>query len=161
MERLSKFTNIGLIDMVSGLARALLAFVFIWACIHKIADPLDFALQVATYQILPLPLINFQAIILPWLELITALLLLVGLWTRPAALITCGMNIMFIIAIAMALNADLHLQCGCFTSSQAGEEMDAGLIVRDLGLLLAGGFLVAVKPDRFTLDHFLKKEKTK
>lgn len=139
--------------------RLLLAVTFIWACIHKIAHPYDFALQVATYQILPLGLINLQAIVLPWLEMTVALGLVAGLWTRPAALVTCGMNIMFIVAIALALSADLHLQCGCFASSQAGEEMNASLIARDLGLLIVGAFLVWARPDRFTLDSWLERRR--
>lgn len=148
---------------VNGLSvalRAVLAVTFIWASIHKIADPNDFALQVATYQILPLELINLQAIVLPWLEIITGLLLVVGFLTRPAALLTCGMNAMFIAAIAIALSNDLQLQCGCFASSEAGDQMDAGLLVRDVILLVAGAFLVAIEPDRLTLDHFLSRRKS-
>ena len=146
-------------DVFSIAARLLLAITFIWACIHKIAMPYDFALQVATYQILPLSLINLQAIVLPWVELLVSAALIVGFWTRPAALVTCGMNVMFIVAIALALSADLHLQCGCFASSEAGEEMNASLIVRDMGLLIAGVFLVYVRPDRLTLDNWITRRK--
>lgn len=140
-------------------ARITLAVTFVWACIHKIAEPYDFGMQVATYQILPLSLVNLQAIILPWVELATGVLLIAGLLTRPAALVTCGMNAMFIVAIAMALVADLHLQCGCFASSQAGEEMDATLIVRDAGMLLLGAALTVMRPDRLTLDRWLERRR--
>jgi putative oxidoreductase len=143
-----------------GLAlRASLAVAFAWACIHKIADPRDFALQVATYQILPLPLVNLQAVVLPWVELFCAVLLALGLLTRPAALVTCGMNVMFIAAISMALAADLHLQCGCFASSSAGEEMNASLIVRDAVLLAAGAYLAVAAPCRLSLDRVLARRK--
>ena len=140
-------------------ARILLAVVFIWACIHKILDPSGFALQVATYQILPLSLVNLQAIVLPFVELMCAALLAVGFWTRAAALVTCGMNVMFIIAIALALHADLHLQCGCFSAEGVGDQMDASLIARDLGLLFVGVFLVLLPPDRFTIDHLIERKK--
>jgi uncharacterized membrane protein YphA (DoxX/SURF4 family) len=147
------------LDIALVAARAVLAIVFIWACVHKILDPRDFALQVATYQILPLPLVNLQAIVLPWVELTAGILLVLGLWTRGAALVTCGMNAMFIVAIAMALAADLQLQCGCFTSSAAGHEMSSGLLVRDAALMLAGALLVAMRPDRFTIDSWLERRK--
>lgn len=137
--------------------RLLLAAVFIYACIHKIANPFDFAVQVATYQILPLALVNLQAIALPWVELVSGLALLVGFWTRPAALVTCGMNVMFIAAIIMALSAELHLQCGCFASASASEEMDALLVYRDIGLLFAGAVLVYLEPDPLTLDSWLRR----
>jgi uncharacterized membrane protein YphA (DoxX/SURF4 family) len=146
-------------DLVLAVARAVLAVVFVWACIHKIASPHDFAMQVATYQILPLSLVNLQAIVLPWVELATGVLLLLGLWTRPAALVTCGMNAMFIAAIAMALAADLHLQCGCFSSADAGHEMSPELIVRDTVLLLVGALLVARPSDRLTVDRFLERRR--
>jgi len=140
-------------------ARITIAVTFLWACVHKVADPFDFALQVATYQILPLSLVNLQAIVLPWVELVCGALLVAGLLTRATALVTCGMNVMFIVAISMALAADLHLQCGCFASSAAGEEMDAGLIVRDSGLLVLGAALVYLKPDRLTLDRWLERRR--
>jgi uncharacterized membrane protein YphA (DoxX/SURF4 family) len=146
-------------DAFSILARATLAAAFLWACVHKIGDPADFALQTATYQILPLSLINFQAIALPFVELIAGVLLIVGYWTRPAALVTIGMNIMFIAAIAMALKADLQLQCGCFASSGAGEEMSMALIVRDVAFLLVAAVLIFLGPDRFTVDNLIAKRR--
>jgi uncharacterized membrane protein YphA (DoxX/SURF4 family) len=148
-----------IMDGASVICRAVLAVTFIWACLHKIANPAEFGLQVATYQILPLALINLQAIILPWVELVTALLLVAGLLTRASALVTCGMNVMFIVAISLALAADLHLQCGCFASAQAGEEMDVSLIVRDAILLVLGGYLVILRPDRLTLDRYLARRR--
>lgn len=140
--------------------RILLSATFIWACLHKIADPYDFGLQIATYQILPLYLVNLQAIALPWVELISGMLLVVGFMTRPSALIICGMNIMFIVAISIALSENLHLQCGCFSSSDAGEQMNAGLLLRDIGLLAAGVFLVATEPGRLTVDRWIARRRS-
>ena len=144
-------------DLLGIAARISLATTFIWACLHKIASPSEFALQVATYQILPLYLINLQAVALPWVELTAGILLIAGFWTRPAALVTIGMNIMFIVAIALALKADLHLQCGCFASPGAGEEMTVGLIVRDALFIGVAAILMIVGPDRLTLDHRLQR----
>jgi putative oxidoreductase len=146
-------------DIFSIGARSTLAFTFIAACIHKIADPSDFALQVATYQILPLSLVNFQAVALPFVELTAGILLIVGFWTRPAALITVGMNIMFIAAVAMALKADLQLQCGCFASSGAGEEMSLELIFRDAAFMIIAALLIFLGPDRLTIDNLIIKRR--
>ena len=146
-------------DVISILLRAALAVTFIWACIHKIANPYEFGLQVATYQILPLSLINLQAVILPWVELVVGILLIAGLFTRASALVSIGMNAMFIAAIAMALAADLQLQCGCFASAQAGHDMDSSLLVRDSVFLIMGAALVFMKPDRLSVDHLLARRK--
>ena len=147
-------------DALGVTLRVTLAVTFVWACIHKIANPYDFSLQVATYQILPLELINLQGVILPWMELVVAVLLVAGFWTRASALITCGMNVMFIVAIALALSADLQLQCGCFASADAGHSMSPDLIYRDIGLFLAGAILVYMKPDRLTLDSWFARRKS-
>lgn len=146
-------------DALGVAIRVAMAVTFIWACIHKIANPYEFGLQVATYQILPLHLINLQAIILPWVELIVGILLIAGFMTRASALVTMGMNVMFIVAISLALSADLHLQCGCFASAEAGSEMDSSLIVRDSIFLVLGAVLVYMRPDRLTLDRFLERRR--
>ena len=51
-------------------ARLYLAHVFLFACWFKIIDPAAFALSVATYQLLPLSLINVTALVMPWAELL-------------------------------------------------------------------------------------------
>ena len=52
--------------------RCYLGVLFVGACLHKIAVPASFALDIATYDILPLAAINLVAIGLPWIELIAA-----------------------------------------------------------------------------------------
>ncbi len=134
------------------LARLLLAVTFIAAAVHKIWNPFDFALNVATYQILPLALVNLQSIGLPWVELIVGLLLIFGLWTRESALVTIGMNIMFIVAIVSTLYRGDEIMCGCFASGDAGHQIGWDLVVRDLGLVLVGLYLVLVGPRIAALD---------
>ena len=139
--------------------RCFLAIVFIWAAVHKIVDPAEFALNLATYQILPLSLINLQAIGLPWLELIIGIFLLLGLWTRESALVTVGMNIMFIIAISIALYRGEEIMCGCFASGDAGHQIDKYLLFRDIGLMLVGAYIVWIGPQWGTLDRYLMKRR--
>ena len=63
--------------------RLYIGYVFLAACFHKIVHPEMFAVDVATYQILPLYLINLMAIVLPWIELVAALMLILGLRHWP------------------------------------------------------------------------------
>ena len=97
-------------------ARVYLAIVFLVACWHKILDPAAFALDVATYQILPLEVVNLAAILLPWVELAAGLMLLVGFRTRAAALLVSGMLLTFTLALGLALLRGLDMSCGCFAS---------------------------------------------
>ncbi|PIE17518.1 MAG: DoxX family protein [Proteobacteria bacterium] len=102
--------------------RVYLGVVFLLACWHKIQDPAVFALDVATYQFLPLELINLFALVLPMVELVAGVMLITGLRSRAAALLVTLMMVAFIIALSAALAKDLQLSCGCFASAAAGEE---------------------------------------
>ena len=121
------------------IARWYLAYVFIAACLHKIQEPAMFALDVATYQILPLYLINLMAITLPWIELGVGIMFIIGFRVRAAALMIAGMMVMFMIALYMALEAGLDMSCGCFASSATEEDVISyATMLRDsVWLLLA------------------------
>jgi len=102
--------------------RLYLGVIFVWACWHKILDPYSFALDVATYQMMPLSLINLFALILPWIELVAAVLLILGLRVRAASLLIAGMMAMFLCALSIALARGLQMSCGCFASQGAAED---------------------------------------
>ncbi len=76
-------------------ARLILAGIFIYASLDKIAHPAAFAKDVYNYQILPDALINLTALVLPWLELFLGLCLLAGIWLPGAVLTVSGLLIVF------------------------------------------------------------------
>ncbi len=136
-------------------ARVYLAVVFIAACWHKLLDPAMFALDIATYQILPLALVNGLAIVLPWVELVAGVLLLVGWRTRAAATLVAGMMVVFIIAILLALRAGLNMSCGCFASQGAVEDPISGLtVLRDLGWLALAVYVMIVDRRPLGVDRW-------
>lgn len=97
--------------------RVWVGVIFLAAAWHKIIYPAKFALSIATYQILPLESINLLAITLPWLELVAGVTLILGLWTRASALIMVGMNVMFIVALYLAIQSQTQMtSCGCFSA---------------------------------------------
>ncbi len=127
-----------------GLAlRWYLGVVFLLACFHKILHPSAFALDVATYQLLPLQLINLQALVLPWVELFAGLMLVLAFRTRAAALLINAMMVMFIVALCWALLQGLDMGCGCFASEGGDDPISWRTIVRD-GLWLAMGLYIQV-----------------
>ncbi len=114
-------------------ARVYLAAIFLLACVHKIADPHAFAVDVATYQILPLSLVNAVAIVLPWVELAAAALLLAGVRVRAGALLVSAMMLVFLVALGVALARGQELSCGCFASQGVAEDpISWKTVVRDL-----------------------------
>lgn len=96
--------------------RLYLGGLFVWASLHKIAEPATFALDVATYQLLPLWAINPFALTVPWLELWVGILLMLGIRVRAAALVTSLLMAAFMVALGFALAKGLDLSCGCFAS---------------------------------------------
>lgn len=141
--------------------RVYLAYVFISACLHKIAVPFDFAVDIATYQMLPLIFINPLAIMLPYIELGTGIMLLTGTKARAAALMVCGMMIMFMIALSHALMNDLSISCGCFASNAAASsDPISGLtMLRDTAWLLLGAYVVIFDKSPIGLDRWLENRK--
>jgi uncharacterized membrane protein YphA (DoxX/SURF4 family) len=119
--------------------RLYLGSLFLLACWHKILEPHSFAVDIATYQMLPLALVNPLAIVLPWVELVTGVLLVLGLRTRAASLLAAAMLAMFTVAISVAVARGLDLSCGCFASQGVAEDpISWRTIVRDgIWLLLA------------------------
>src|SRR5262249_13954908 len=63
-------TERGVHKYLTVAARLFLGGVFIFASIDKIAAPEPFAIAVEAYKIIPFPLINLFALIVPWLELL-------------------------------------------------------------------------------------------
>jgi uncharacterized membrane protein YphA (DoxX/SURF4 family) len=132
--------------------------VFLYAAWGKVVEPYDFAVSIATYQMLPLQLINLMAIVLPWLELIAGALLILGLFTRAQAVLINAMLIVFIVAIASALHRGLALgTCGCFASEEAAEELSSATVWRDVGWLVIGIAICFVKEEaRWGVENYVR-----
>jgi putative oxidoreductase len=139
-------------------ARWYLGALFVSACLHKIAEPRSFAVDIATYDILPLALVNLAAIILPWVELAVGLMLLVGFRVRAAALLVAGMMAVFIAALLVALARGLDMSCGCFASQGAEHDPISRLtVLRDLAWLGLAGFVMLFDTGRAGLDRLLER----
>jgi len=139
------------------LARLYLGFVFVYACLHKIAEPATFALDVATYQFLPLPLINIFALVMPWLELLTGVMIVLGLRTRAAALLIAGMMVAFMIALGWALAQGLDMSCGCFAASGEADPISGWTMLRDAGWLALALYVLVCDRVPLGLDRLLFK----
>ena len=126
-----------------------LGVLFVGACLHKIAAPASFALDIATYDILPLNAINLVAIGLPWIELISGVMLIAGWRVRSASLVIASMMLVFLVALCIALSRGLDMSCGCFASQGAEDDPISRMtVLRDLVWLGLGVFV-------FTFDRGL------
>jgi putative oxidoreductase len=118
---------------------ALLAFrlivggVFIWSGALKILHPLDFAQNIAAYELFPKWICLLVGLALPWVEEVTGLLLVLGLFRRGAALVASGMLAAFILLVSVTMIRGLSLTCGCFGSFSG--KVGWTLLVQDVVLL--------------------------
>ncbi len=115
---------------LSLVLRVYLAGIFIYASLHKIIFPAEFADNIAAYLLVPHWLVNPLAVFMPWLELVSGLFLLAGVRVRAACVLICGMLVMFILAIVWALIQDTPIGCGCFQS--VGDAISWWTVLRDV-----------------------------
>ena len=143
-------------------ARWYLGALFVSASWHKIAEPRDFAVDVTTYDVLPLPLVNVVAIVLPWVELLAGLQLLAGWRVRAAALLVVAMMGMFLAALAAALVQGLDMSCGCFASQGAESDPISWLtVLRDLFWLALGLLVLVADRGHLGADALLERRRAR
>ncbi len=142
---------------ISFAARLALAFVWAWAGWAKIADPDAATRAVRAYDLFPEALVKPIAWGLPFVELALALLLLVGLATRPAAWVSAVLFVAFIAMIGSAWARGLSIDCGCFGGGGVTNRFDASRyaeeIVRDVVLLGLALFLALGPRSALALDE--------
>jgi len=97
------------------LARIVLGAIFVYASFDKMANPEAFLKIIHNYRLLPVQLENPMAIFLPWVELLTGFLLVVGKWEKACLLLYNFVMIIFVIALSQALIRGLDISCGCFS----------------------------------------------
>lgn len=156
-ERLSRHS---IADWIGLAARLVLAGVWLVASLLKLPYLEESVLAVRGYQILPYDAAVVVGYLLPVAELILGLLLLIGLFIRPAAVLSGLILIAFIIGIAQAWARGLSIDCGCFGGGGqiALEEAQARYpwdLARDVGLLALAGWLSVRPRTPFSLERAL------
>ncbi len=124
-------------ETVRWMLSVILAAVFIFAAIPKIAAPQEFALSVFRYHLLPHQFVNLAAIYLPWLELAAVTALLVpGRFRQAGVLTLLVMLTCFTCAIGYNLWRGLDIACGCFSVQADSGFMGFSSVLRNLFLIL-------------------------
>lgn len=121
------------------LIRWLFGITFMYASYHKIVEPDQFAKIIYGYYLFPEFTINLIAIILPYLELLSGLALILGIYPRSALLILESMLFSFIVALSINFIRGHNFDCGCFSFSEPGYGYSVlTLIVRDVIYFILG-----------------------
>lgn len=113
----------GLLNTILLLMRLALAALFLFAAWQKLkpgtdlvvdSGPQKFAQAIQGFRILPEHLVYLATGVIPWLEVLCALLLIVGVWTRAAAWLLALLLAGFTAAVVSVLLRGMSLTCGCF-----------------------------------------------
>ncbi|MDR0993464.1 MAG: DoxX family protein [Verrucomicrobiota bacterium] len=118
-------------------ARLAVGGLFLAACLSKIHDPQAFALVVYRYRLLPDILINIMAILLPWMECVTALAVLFATarWRAAGSFLIGGMLLVFTLAISLNLIRGIEISCGCFSTRADVAVSDGWNLFRNVALI--------------------------
>jgi putative oxidoreductase len=133
--------------------RLFLGGYFLYAAIPKILDPAAFGRVVYQWQVTPPVPSNVVAVVLPWVEGISGILLIAGIWKREAAATICMLLVVFLLAASSVMWRGIDVEnCGCTSvAAHAEKSWTSGvgwfLVTRNL-LMLAGALLLALVPSR-------------
>ena len=150
---MQKFLNNNFLNLV---ARIIVGTIFLIAAISKITDPAGFAKEISNYQILPDFIINLLALILPWVEFFTSILIILGIRLISSSIILITLIIIFNIAILIAMAKGLNINCGCHTKVMA-ELIGWRKVIENTILLLFSIYIYFGKGFKFTLENYLIK----
>ena len=89
---------------------------------------------------------NLVAMTLPWIEVVAALALLVGVRARDGAILAGGSLVVFTVAVIAAFARGLDIECGCFGTADASR---VGLtkVAENLGLI-GMAVVASLRPSR-------------
>lgn len=122
--------------------RGALGVIFVYAAWTKLRMPWElFAMEVDSYQLLPLKAVEFVARALPWFELAVGLLLATGYWLRSASAATALLLMGFFGLMVRAYAKGMEIPCGCFGPNDI---ISWKTLLRDGSLLAAALVLSAI-----------------
>jgi uncharacterized membrane protein YphA (DoxX/SURF4 family) len=122
----------------------------------KVAHPESLAAAIAGYRLLPQALVLPIAVALPYLELIFGIYLVLGLFTRIAAVVTAAMFLLYSAAVASAVLRHIPASCGCFGPNDTATA-DWPHVAFDLVLASASAVIALAGPGTLSLDRRLRR----
>ena len=123
------------------LLRFIIGAIFIYAAWGKLLNPIEFGRAIRGYDLLPLYSISFLSVLMPFVEFVTGLFLILGIFKRGSSFIIMIMLVFFLFGLGQAYARGLSIDCGCFSvSTTEGNEGGSYLLIRiaeDVLMLIA------------------------
>ena len=126
--------------------RCLLGAIFIWAGLVKVGGPMDFLVSIYGYDLgLPETLVRITVVVLPWIEILSGIAIVTGIWQQAGLILSALMLAAFLAFTGQAWLRGLDISCGCF-GSLLEEESILGSVqfafLRNLVLMAITGALL-------------------
>lgn len=157
LKRLSSSIMYG--NTVTLVLRIFIGLLFIYSGFFKILNLENFGNIIIQYDIAPLILVPYAAVIMPFLEFILGILLLSGYRVKSASFISIVLMLFFIVIISINVVRGNVFDCGCFELDQFGikEEIGIPLLVRDFIFSAILLILFYAKRHPFSIDSYIEK----
>ncbi len=140
------------------IARLVTGGVWIVAGGLKVTDPAASIDAIRAYELLPWSVVEPLGYALPAVEIVVGLALVLGAFTRGAAVVSALLFVAFIIGIASVWARGIEIDCGCFGGGGPKEDAASAYpweIARDAALLVVSLYLVVVRRTRLAVDNLL------
>ena len=138
------------------ICRLVVGGTFIIAGGGKVLAPFLFADSMMAYNILPEFLLLPVGLFIIWEELICGVFLLLGLFTRAAAVIASGMLLVFIVALVSAIVRGFDIDCGCF-GKYLPANVGLSTLARSCALFLFSFLIFRHGPGTLGIDKSIDK----
>ena len=137
--------------LVAGwVCRLLLAAVFLYAGVIKVADVQSFYIAILNFKVVGPATAAWIAVYLPWLEILVGAGLVLPSLVRGALLWTFGLLTGFLAMLAQAWIRGIDIECGCFGPGAGRGAPEA--IAMDLVLLGIAWFAARSLPRSLPLN---------
>ena len=123
----------------------------------KVGHAPDLAAAIAGFRLLPAGAVGPLALALPFFELLLGGYLVVGLFTRTAAIVATVQFVIYAGAIASAVIRHIPANCGCFGPHDTAVA-DWPHVAFDLALALLSAFVAYRAPGILAIDRRLRPQ---
>lgn len=144
---------------LSLVVRLSMAIILIAAALPKLGDLGQSVRAVRAYRLLPEEIVPFVGTALPFLELLLAVLLIVGMFTRLAAIVWLVMMFGFMTGVIWVWVKGYSIDCGCFGGGGDVEEGATNYplhLAERLGFIVLGSFLAVFPRSALSVDGWIR-----
>lgn len=148
---------------VALILRLALAGLFIFAASVKLENPQVFLSSVLAFKVIPAHadhLVKLATFAVPWVELVAAASLILGLWTRAGAALLALTLLGFIGLIISVLQRGMSVKCGCFGRFKlfcTDDALSMCNVWQNCGLLAIALAILILGPGKLALDAKCRK----